>query len=227
MIIRPSRRRVLPFVPHALVLLLCAAQVASAQETRAVPAATLAALLAPPAVTPAAGSEHPDVTLVEFFDYNCPGCRELDPQLRKLLAADPHLRLVRKDWAIFGDGSVYAAYASFAAARAGKYQAAHAALMTSTRDLDSRADVLAVLKAAGFDTAKIDADVAQHEKEYAGVLARNARAATGLGLQGTPGLIVGNRLVLGGVDYQGLERLVARVRRDSRPAAGGAGAAQQ
>jgi protein-disulfide isomerase len=207
-----SSRRVLPFVLYALVLLLFAAQAASAQATRVVPHATLAGLLAAPSVTPAAGSEHADLTIVEFFDYNCPGCRELDPQLHKLLVADPKVRLVRKDWAIFGAGSVYAAYASFAAAREGKYPAAHAALMTSSRDLNSRADVLAVLKTAGFDTTKIEADVARHEKEYAAMLARNAREATGLGLRGTPGLIVGDRLVLGGVDYRGLERLIARAR---------------
>jgi protein-disulfide isomerase len=215
MIIRASCRRVLPFVLYALVLLLFAAQAASAQETRAVPHAALAALLAAPSVTPPAGSEHADVTIVEYFDYNCPVCRELDPQLRKLLAADPGVRLVRKDWAIFGDGSVYAAYASFAAAREGRYQAAHEALMTSSKDLDTRADVLAVLNAAGFDTAKIAADVAQHEKEYAGALHRNAREAAALGFRGTPGLIVGNQLVLGGVDYLGLQRLIARVRHHS------------
>jgi protein-disulfide isomerase len=211
-----SRRRLLPFaLLTALVLLFLAAEAASAQETRAIPEATLASLLSAPPATPPAGSEHADVTIVEYFDYNCPGCRELDPRLRKLLAADPKVRLVRKDWAIFGDGSVYAAYASFAAAREGRYQAAHDALMTSSRDLDSRADVLAVLRAAGFNTANIDADVARHEKEYSGVLAGDAHEATALGLRGTPGLIVGNQLVLGAVDYRRLQRLVARARRQT------------
>lgn len=87
--------------------------------------------------------------------------------------------------------------------------------MTSSKDLDSRADVLAVLRAAGFDSAKVDADVARHEKEYAGVLARDAHEATGLGLPGTPGLIVGNQLVLGAVDYRGLKRLIARARQQA------------
>jgi protein-disulfide isomerase len=149
---------------------------------------------------------------VEYFDYNCPVCRELDPQLRKLLAADPRVRLVRKDWAIFGDGSVYAGYASFAAEREGRYPAAHEALMSSPKSLDTKADVLAILKAAGLDPAKIESDVAHHEKEYSDILARNAREATGLGLKGTPGLVVGNQLVLGGVTYRELQRLVARVR---------------
>jgi protein-disulfide isomerase len=215
MITRSSRRRVLPFVFWALLFLLLAVQAASAQETHAVPPAALAALLAAPPATPPAGSDHPNVTIVEYFDYNCPGCRELDPRLRRLLSADPKVRLVRKDWAIFGDGSVYAAYASYAAAREGRYQAAHEALMTSPKDLDTRADVLAVLKAAGFDPAKIDADVARHQKEYAGVLARDAGEATSLGLRGTPGLIVGNQLVLGPLSYRRLARLVASERRGS------------
>ncbi len=212
-----SRRRTLPFVLLCALLLLFAVQAASAQQTRAVPQATLAALLAAPLATPPAGSEHADVTVLDYFDYNCPVCRELDPQLRRLLAADPKVRLVRKDWAILGEGSVYAAYASFAAGREGRYRAAHEALMTSAKDLDTRTDVLGVLKAAGFDTAKIDADVRRHEKEYAEVLARNAREATGLGFRGTPGIVVGDRLVPGGVDYNGLKRLVARARSQERP----------
>jgi len=191
---------------------LLAVEAASAQQTRAVPHAVLTAILAAPFATPPAGSGHADVTIVEYFDYNCPGCRELDPQLRKLLADDPKVRLVRKDWAIFGGGSVYAAYASFAAEREGRYPAAHEALMTSSKSLDTKAAVLETLKTAGFDSAQIDADVARHEKEYAEFLARNAREAAELGLQGTPGLIVGNQLVLGGVTYRVLHRLVSKGR---------------
>jgi protein-disulfide isomerase len=210
------RRHLLPLLLFGVLLLLFAVEAASADETHPVPQATLAALLAGPLATPPQGAPRADVTIVEYFDYNCPGCRELDPRLNKLLAADPNVRLVRKDWAIFGDGSVYAAYASYAAASEGRYQAAHQALITSSKDLNSKADVLAVLKAAGFDTAKINADVAGHEKEYSGVLARDAREAASLGLQGTPGLIVGNQLVLGPVTYRRLERLVAAAR-ERRP----------
>jgi protein-disulfide isomerase len=190
---------------------------ASAEETRPVPQATLTALLAAPLATPPAGSGHANVTIVEYFDYNCPVCRALDPELRKLLAADPGVRLIHKDWAIFGDGSVYAAYASFAAEREGRYPAAHEALMTSSKDLDTSAEVLSVLKTAGFDPAKIEAEIVRHQQEYAAVLARNAREAAGLGLRGTPGILVGNQLVLSGVTYRGLQRLVSRVRAAASP----------
>jgi protein-disulfide isomerase len=134
--------------------------------------------------------------------------------LRKLLASDPNVQLVRKDWPVFGEASEYAAYCSYAAAREGRYQAAHNALISSRQDLDSKEDVQTVLRAAGFDVQKLDADIRLHAKEYGDVLARNRRETAALGLRGTPGLIVGSQLVLGSVDYPGLERLVAQARTD-------------
>jgi protein-disulfide isomerase len=194
------------------VLMLLVTHLASAQETRPVASTTLEALLAAPLITPASGAQRGDVTLVEYFDYNCPVCRALEPQLQKLLASDRGVRLVRKDWPIFGEGSVYAAYCAFAASQEGRYQAAHDALMTSSKDLDSKEDVLSVLRAAGFDVAKIESDVARHRKEYDDALARIRREAQELGLRGTPGVIVGNQLVLGRADSQRLQQLIARAR---------------
>jgi 2-hydroxychromene-2-carboxylate isomerase len=92
------------------------------------------------------------------------------------------------------------------------YKAAHHALMTSSKDLDSKEDVLSVLRAAGFEVAKIESDVARHRKEYDNALARNRREAQELGLRGTPGVIVGNQLVLGRADSQRLQQLIARAR---------------
>ena len=186
--------------------------IASAQGTRRVPPATLQTILAGQLPTPQAGADRWDITLVEYFDYDCPVCRHLEPELRKLLAGDSKVRVVRKDWPVFGEASEYAAYCSFAAARDGRYEAAHDALISSRKDLDSKEDVQAVLRAAGFDMRKLDADIQSHGKEYSEVLARNRRETAALGLQGTPGLIVGNQLVLGGIDYSGLERLVAQAR---------------
>lgn len=194
------------------VLMLLVTHLASAQETRPVVSTTLEALLAAPLIPPASGAQRGDVTLVEYFDYNCPVCRALEPQLQKLLASDRGVRLVRKDWPIFGEGSVYAAYCAFAASQEGMYKAAHHALMTSSKDLDSKEDVLSVLRAAGFEVAKIESDVARHRKEYDNALARNRREAQELGLRGTPGVIVGNQLVLGRADSQRLQQLIARAR---------------
>jgi protein-disulfide isomerase len=183
-----------------------------AQAIDSVPSAAVKAILAEPLGTPAIGSAQADVTLVEYFDYNCPVCRHLEPQLRKLVQGDPQVRLIRKDWPVFGEASVYAAYCVFAAARAGKYPAAHDALIGSAKDLDSKEEVQEVLRDAGFDLHRIDADIALHESEYAAILARNKREAAELGLRGTPGLIVGNQLAPGGMDAAQLKSLVQRAR---------------
>ncbi len=196
----------------SVLMLALLTNIANAQSTRRVPAATLQTILAAQLPRPQAGADHWDITLVEYFDYDCPVCRHLEPELRKLLASDPKVRLVHKDWPVFGEASEYAAYCTFAAAQEGRYQAAHDALIGSRKDFDSRGDVQAVLRAAGFDLRKLDADIQSHSKEYSDLLARNRRETAALGLQGTPGLIVGNQLVLGGIDYPGLERLVAQAR---------------
>jgi len=193
-------------------LLVLLAGSSNAQELQPVSPQALNAILAEPLGTPGAGSVHGDVTVVEYFDYNCPGCRHLEPQLRKLIAGDPKVRLVRKDWPVFGDASVYAAYCSFAAARDGQYAAVHDALIGSRRDLDSKQHVQQVLRDAGVDVQRIEADIVLHQADYAAVLARNEREAAQLGLRGTPGLIVGHQRVPGGLDSAQLERLVARAR---------------
>ena len=195
-----------------LLMTITAVSSAAAQTIHQVTPAALASILAEPWATPASGSPNADVTLVEYFDYNCPVCRRIEPDLLKLLANDPRVRVIHKDWPVFGEASVYAAYCSFSAAREGQYAKAHAALIESKQDLDSREDVQKVLQQAGFDLKRIDADISLHQQEYSATLTRNLRETTALGLRGTPGLIIGNQLVPGGLDYAQLTRLVAQAR---------------
>jgi protein-disulfide isomerase len=185
---------------------------ASAQEPRTVPPETLKAILSGPLLDPATGPASADVILIEYFDYNCPVCRHLEPQLRRLAADDPKVRIVRKDWPVFGDASAYAAFCSFAAAHMGKYASAHDALIGTSKDLDSRDDVRQVLRDAGFDLTQLDTDIARHKTEYDAALQRDQREAQQLGLRGTPGVVVGNQIVPGGMDYAQLVRFVARAR---------------
>jgi len=191
-----------------------AAGAGSARTGQEVSADELRSILAPPFATPASGSAQGDVTIVDYFDYNCPGCREIEPALKQVVAHDPKVRLIHKDWPIFGEASEYAALCTFAAARQGKYSQAHDALIGSKKDLDSKDDVRQVLSAAGFDLKAIDADIARHEKEYRAVLLRNQRETSALGMPGTPGVIVGHLIVpSGGLDYARLNRLVAQQRK--------------
>jgi protein-disulfide isomerase len=221
--------RSIPFragILSGFLMLALVAGAAHAQSTREVSQATLDSIVAAPLASPASGSAHSDVTIVEYFDYNCPVCREIDPELRRLIASDPKVRVIHKDWPLFGDGSVYATYCSFAAAQEGKYQVAHDALIGSKDDLDSKQDVQKVMRDAGFDMKAIDADIARHKKEYAAVVARNERETSTLRLEGTPGLVIGNQLVLVGVDYPKLVRLVTQARKNQAQGAGAAAQAQ-
>ena len=196
-----------------LLLLAFATSPASAQTTRPVAPATWNAVLTSPRVTPAGGATKGDVTIVEYFDYNCPDCRALDPKVHELLASDPGVRVIRKDWPVFGDVSAYAAYCSYAAAKEGKYQLAHDALISSKQDLDKKEDVQNVMRAAGFDMKKIDADISQHQKEYSAIIAANEHETDALGLKGTPGVVIDGRAVPGSIDYERLVSLVAQARK--------------
>jgi protein-disulfide isomerase len=186
---------------------------AGAQTTHPAPAATWSSVLASPRATPVVGATKGDVTIVEYFDYNCPDCRALDPKVRQLLSSDPGVRVIRKDWPVFGDVSAYAAYCTYAAAREGKYQVAHDALISSKQDLDKKEDVQSVMRAAGFDMKQIDADIAQHQKEYSNIIAANEHETEALGLKGTPGVVINGQVVSGSIDYARLVNLMAQARK--------------
>jgi protein-disulfide isomerase len=196
----------------SLFLLAFSIAAAIAQTTRPVSPVTWQAVLTSPRATPTVGAAKGDVTIVEYFDYNCPDCRALDPKVRQLLASDASVRVIRKDWPVFGDVSEYAAYCSYAAAREGKYQTAHDALIGSKQDLDKKEDVRNVMRAAGFDMKKIDADIAQHEKEYSAIISADEHETEVLGLKGTPGVVINGKGVSGSIDYARLTSLVAAAR---------------
>src|SRR3979409_2603263 len=83
--------------------------------------------------TPPVGARNPDVTIVEYFDYNCPYCKQLVPALQALLAQDPKLAVLYKEWPILGPVSQYAAASALAAGWQGKYLLAHDALISGPR----------------------------------------------------------------------------------------------
>ena len=197
----------------AALLIASSTITAGAQTTHPVAPATWQSVLASPRATPVVGAAKGDVTIVEYFDYNCPDCRALDPKVHQLLASDPNVRVIRKDWPVFGDVSQYAAYCSYAAAREGKYQLAHDALIGSKQDLDKKEDVQNVMKAAGFDMKKIDADIAQHEKEYSAIVSAEEHETEVLGLKGTPGVVINGKVVSGSIDSARLTSLVADARK--------------
>jgi len=184
---------------------------AAAPDVAIISSTGLKQMLANPG-TDAVGARNPDVIIVEYFDYNCPFCKRLVPALQGLLAQDPNVAVLYKDWPILGDVSVYAASSALAARWQGKYQVAHDALITGPR-LAENEQVDSILQGAGIDMAALKAARAQHAKEIAALLARNDREANLLTLQGTPGIVVGRQLVAGIADLSSLKQLVANSRR--------------
>jgi protein-disulfide isomerase len=156
-----------------------------------------------------------DVTIVEFFDYNCPYCRRMEPVLNNLLASDPKVRIVYRDWPIFGPASREAARAAVASQWQNRHAAFHEALLTSPARLDS-AGVKAAATRAKVDWPRLQRDLTAHGAEIDALLARTNAIAEAIGFNGTPALIVGSQVVAGAVDLPSLRRLVADARAKSK-----------
>jgi protein-disulfide isomerase len=199
-------RMILPVLACALLL-----HAASAQDIDLITPEGQKQMLAEPGTDPV-GARQPDVTIVEYFDYNCPYCKTVVPTLRALLAKDPKIALVYKEWPILGPVSKYAASSALAARWQGKYLAAHDALISGPR-LAQNDQVDAILQKAGVNMDTLKKDRTSHAKEIAALLARNDAEAHALTLDGTPGLVVGLQLVPGVASLSFLEKLVANSRR--------------
>src|SRR3984893_3458168 len=187
---------------------------ASAQDIRDIQLVTLEGqkqMLAKPGTEPV-GARKPDVTIVEYFDYNCPYCKTIVPTLQALLAQDPKIAVLYKEWPILGPVSAYAASSALAAGWQGKYLVAHDALISGPR-LAENEQVDAILQEAGVNMDSLSKDRTKHAKDIAALLARNDAEAHALTLDGTPGLVVGLQLVPGVVNLNFLKQLVATARR--------------
>jgi len=139
---------------------------------------------------PSLGNPNGDVTIVEWFDYQCPYCKALHPELEKIIKEDGHVRLVVKDWPILGPPSPEAARLVLATKYQGKFGEAHNALMAHVGRLTT-STIDETLAAAGIDVAKAKADLETHKAEIEALLARNNEQAEGLGFNSTPSFIVG------------------------------------
>jgi protein-disulfide isomerase len=161
--------------------------------------------------SPVLGNPRGVLTIVEFFDYRCPYCRIMEPRLQELLAQDQSVRLVLKDWPIFGGMSVYAAQVAIAAGWQGKYAPVHGALFTLSRTMDRDA-VRNAARKAGVDLAQLDRDLSARGAEIDRILGKTDVEARMLQLQGTPGFVIGHSLVPGALSLEDLEHLVAQAK---------------
>lgn len=160
---------------------------------------------------PFLGNPKGDVTVVEFFDYQCPYCKKGYPMVRKVIERDGNVKLVMKDWPIFGEVSIFAAQAVLGAAEIGKYEVAMDALMT-TRSRLTHEEVESILTGAGLSMSDIAASVNTHTAKISGLLDRNYAQATAFNFAGTPAYVIGSSLYPGVLDEKGLVDAIARAR---------------
>jgi protein-disulfide isomerase len=185
-----------------------AAELAEVQKTLA---ARQAEIANDPA-SPVGGNLKGDVTLVEFFDYQCGVCKSVHGMVADLVRSDGHIRRVYKDWPILGPASIFAARAALASRTQGKYLAFHDALMAAKAPLSDRA-VFAIAKSVGLDVARLKRDT--NDPRIAATLQRNFALADALHINGTPSFIIGDVLVSGARDMDSMRALVAQARKKS------------
>ena len=160
---------------------------------------------------PVLGNPQGDLTVVEYFDYQCPYCKKYAPEIAQVVRDDGKIRLVLKDWPIFGVVSKSAAQLALAAKYQSKYQEAHEALIGAQEKL-SDANIPELLAKAGVDVEKAKQDLQAHQKTIEDVLVHNNAQADAFGFQGTPGFIVGFFRVPGVVEMNVFKQIITDAR---------------
>ena len=159
--------------------------------------------------SPNLGNPDGDVTVIEFFDYNCPYCRSAGRTVQELLAADANVRVIYREWPILGEDSVFASRAALAARTQGKYEEFHWALMNG-EGRASEASILKLARDLGLDVAKLQADMTSPAVEAH--IAQSSALASMLGFTGTPAFIVGDRTAPGMLSTDEMTTMVAEAR---------------
>jgi len=159
------------------------------------------------------GNDAGDVTLVEFFDYNCGYCKRALSDLLELMKNDPKLKVVLKEYPILGPDSVEAARVAVAVRMqdaGARYLAFHRKLLEN-RGHNDKARALAAAEEAGLDMARLEADMTSEEVTQS--LDESTRLGKALAINGTPGYVVGERVVIGALGEKVLKESINAARK--------------
>ncbi|GIL40984.1 DsbA family protein [Roseiterribacter gracilis] len=164
------------------------------------------------AMAPVAGNPKGDVTVVEFFDYNCPYCKAGAPILKKAAAADGKVRIIYKEFPILSPESELASRAALAANLQGKYLPFHEAVLEHKGKLDLPT-LVTIAKATGVDAERMKTDMNKAEIDTA--IKKNKALARSLEVRGTPAYLIGNTMVGGQIDVEEFAAKIADARKKS------------
>ncbi len=161
--------------------------------------------------SPEDGPDAASLRLAVFTDYQCPACRHAFPAMEDAVRADGKVRVIYKDWPIFGPPSERAATIALGCAEQGIYLAVHRRLMTDSRKIEN-AVLREIVTSAGGDWPRLIDWLGQNAQAVERQLRANGRDAYSIGLTGTPGFLAGSLLVMGAIDEGDFRRLFARAR---------------
>jgi protein-disulfide isomerase len=164
--------------------------------------------------SPVVGNPEGDVTMVEFFDYQCPYCKRVLPTVEQLIEEDDDLRVVYKEYPILGPVSVVAARVALASVKQDpdRYYELHNALMSEPGRLTESA-IMGIAEGLGFDMERLKADM--EAPDISQMIDRNIALARSLGINGTPSFVIGEEMVPGAAHIRQLKQLIEKARSSS------------
>jgi protein-disulfide isomerase len=163
--------------------------------------------------SPVGGNAAGDVTVVEFFDYACPHCKNVSRHVKQLLKEDPNVRFVYKEFPVLGDASMNAARAALAAREQNKYVAFHDALMENKGVLNDDA-IFRIAGEVGLDIGRLKTDMAS--QPITDALRKNHALAQALGVGCTPAFVIGDDVAPGAITHVRMKEMVAKARQAPR-----------
>lgn len=155
------------------------------------------------------GNAKGDVTIVEFFDYNCGYCKKANEPMRKLIESDKNVRIIMKEYPILAESSRVASRAALAANKQKKYVELHNALMENKGAL-SEDSIMEMAVKVGLDKDKLKKDM--ESPEVAAQIQANQDLGREVGAHGTPTFIVGDKVVPGAMELDEMKKLVEEAR---------------
>jgi protein-disulfide isomerase len=161
--------------------------------------------------SPVSGNLDGNVTVVEFFDYRCGYCKRVAQAVTQLQQDDQNVKVVYKDFPILGEASEVAARAALASNIQGKHVAFHESLLATKNEL-TQETIFMIAAEVGLDTERLKRDMEAPLIQV--TIERNRMLARELGINGTPGFIIGKELVPGALELKDLQNLIRQVRQE-------------
>lgn len=157
-----------------------------------------------------AGNKNGDVTLVEFYDYNCGYCKQVPDVLARLIEEDKNLKVIFKELPILAETSQFASVAAMASMKQGKFSKFHSAMMKNKRALTEDL-ILKIATDSGIDEAQLLIDMEDPKIEEN--IMKTKYLVQNIGISGTPGFVIGNQIIPGFIPYEKLKAIITKERK--------------